>query len=572
PAWLSMLTQDDQRTQQEQPQQLIEAPLSEALDTLSGSHRSDSHTADISNESDDEWRHELQDSLNQDVKSDDEEDESFFGPEWLKSLGAASIDVESQPEQVEDTRVAELTIPAAEQPIASAPVMVPQTETPSQMESEATPAITAMTDPYEWIHSLATAATSSTLSEQEEQNLLTTLEGLEQDLRKQGFIPLEPRTLSTIAQSQQSPEALQATSESAFFQEPEQKLMQEPAYEQSQAGNTSEREQAEQNTLLSSVLAQLGNHSATPLPAYEPHQSPFALEPIAEETQSPVEHFQQPNLEPSKTTSTAETPLWSAALPDVPTPISVTSTTGNGVANIPEVETAYASTTPDTLKIREDAPVQEQLDLPSQLSYPMPIEQKLAEVQETLARQQAELPAAVSKPTYAPNPLSLPVPVPQSERQRPAASFNEVFSDDLEVTMKRPAVRLQPVQQARKAQSASPASSRQRDIVERVERGASRPVTPNEGGSSNQERLRRGYQHQLVGDYDEAMQEYRIVIRNAPELLGEVVSNVRALLKLAPKYSAGYRVLGDAYMRQGEYLLAMDAYNQALAITKKARV
>jgi tetratricopeptide (TPR) repeat protein len=75
-----------------------------------------------------------------------------------------------------------------------------------------------------------------------------------------------------------------------------------------------------------------------------------------------------------------------------------------------------------------------------------------------------------------------------------------------------------------------------------------------------------------VGDYDEAMQEYRIVVRNSPELLGEVVSNVHALLKLAPKYSAGYRVLGDAYMRQGEYLQAMDAYNQALAITKKARV
>jgi len=83
--------------------------------------------------------------------------------------------------------------------------------------------------------------------------------------------------------------------------------------------------------------------------------------------------------------------------------------------------------------------------------------------------------------------------------------------------------------------------------------------------------LLKGYQHQLVGDYDEAMQEYRIIIRNTPELLGEVVSNVRALLKLAPKYSAGYRVLGDAYMRQGEYLQAMEAYNKALTMAKKAK-
>jgi len=78
-----------------------------------------------------------------------------------------------------------------------------------------------------------------------------------------------------------------------------------------------------------------------------------------------------------------------------------------------------------------------------------------------------------------------------------------------------------------------------------------------------------GYQHQLVGDYDEAMQEYRIIIRGAPDLLSEVISNIRALLKLAPKYSAGYRVLGDAYMRQGEYLQAMEAYNKALTMAKK---
>ena len=86
-----------------------------------------------------------------------------------------------------------------------------------------------------------------------------------------------------------------------------------------------------------------------------------------------------------------------------------------------------------------------------------------------------------------------------------------------------------------------------------------------------QERLLKGYQSQLIGDYDDAMQEYRVIIRNAPELLAEVVSNVRALLKLAPTYATGYRVLGDAYMRQGEYLQAMEAYNKALTMTKKAK-
>jgi tetratricopeptide (TPR) repeat protein len=88
---------------------------------------------------------------------------------------------------------------------------------------------------------------------------------------------------------------------------------------------------------------------------------------------------------------------------------------------------------------------------------------------------------------------------------------------------------------------------------------------------SNKERLLRGYQLQLAGAYDDAMVEYRIIIRKAPELLSEVISNVRALLKLSPRYSAGFRVLGDAYMRQGEYLQAMEAYNKALTIAKKAK-
>jgi tetratricopeptide (TPR) repeat protein len=93
----------------------------------------------------------------------------------------------------------------------------------------------------------------------------------------------------------------------------------------------------------------------------------------------------------------------------------------------------------------------------------------------------------------------------------------------------------------------------------------------SENNLSYKERLRKGYHHQLAGDYDEAMQEYRVIIRNAPELLSEVVSNMRALLKLAPRYAPGYRVLGDAYMRQGEYLQAMEAYNKALMMAKKGQ-
>lgn len=134
---------------------------------------------------------------------------------------------------------------------------------------------------------------------------------------------------------------------------------------------------------------------------------------------------------------------------------------------------------------------------------------------------------------------------------------------ELETTMKRPAIRLQPMSQQPSARA--PAALRRYSN----ERSASRPAT--DGNMSNKERLLKGYQYQLAGSYDEAMQEYRVLIRNAPEFLGEVISNMRALLKITPKYGPGYRVLGDAYMRQGEYLQAMEAYNKALSMTRKAK-
>ena len=137
---------------------------------------------------------------------------------------------------------------------------------------------------------------------------------------------------------------------------------------------------------------------------------------------------------------------------------------------------------------------------------------------------------------------------------------------ELETTMKRPAVRLQTMQQRpTTSQGQAPA------------KGYAGKSNRSTGGKASEEqlghkdRLLKGYQYQLAGAYDDAMQEYRMIIRHAPELLSEVISNMRALLKLAPKYSAGYRVLGDAYMRQGEYLQAMEAYNKALTMAKKAK-
>ena len=132
--------------------------------------------------------------------------------------------------------------------------------------------------------------------------------------------------------------------------------------------------------------------------------------------------------------------------------------------------------------------------------------------------------------------------------------------------MKRPAVRLQTMQHR-------PTTPQGQAPVKGYPGHSNRSTggKASEEQTSHKDRLLKGYQYQLAGAYDDAMQEYRMIIRHAPELLSEVISNMRALLKLAPRYAAGYRVLGDAYMRQGEYLQAMEAYNKALTMAKKAK-
>jgi tetratricopeptide (TPR) repeat protein len=172
-------------------------------------------------------------------------------------------------------------------------------------------------------------------------------------------------------------------------------------------------------------------------------------------------------------------------------------------------------------------------------------------------------PGSVFEPVYQPAANAS-----QKSLQAQPARPDPLLDSELETTMKRPAVRLQALAQRPVSTQDQSVSLKRGRAGERERPGTGKVAESN---LSAQERLVRGYQCQLAGDYDGAMQEYRVIVKSAPELLGEVVSNVRALLKLAPKYSVGYRVLGDAYMRQGEYLQAMEAYNKALTMAKKAR-
>lgn len=368
-----------------------------------------------------------------------EEEENFFGPEWLKSLGATTIEpvTPQEPEIArQPTHSEEPETVVSSAPTAGAEPQVIKAAAPVEPE-------TMQISVENWFEQASQKLTHS------EQNLLTTLEELENNLRSQGFTPLEPGALSALAK--------------------------EPT--------------------LSSALAQFGNFSSPATEIDSVQSNPSAAisttPPIELLLSDTVEPIAQP-LEATVSKSSAQTPVSTSHLDAL----------SSLVASRAEVQSNPVTSTPSNT-------------------------------------QSAAAPAG------------------------PNAQSSMPLDFELETTMKRPVVRMQPLQRPLVQQQQTPSRSRSGEL----------PPSPQVEGSalSYKQRLVKGYQYQLGGLYDEAMQEYRVIISKAPELLGEVVSNMRALLKIAPRYSAGYRVLGDAYMRQGEYLQAMEAYNKALAMAKKAK-
>jgi tetratricopeptide (TPR) repeat protein len=351
-------------------------------------------------------------------------------PEWLKSLGAETMEPDPEPGVAS---------------VASEP-----------QQSLAFPA---------WADQI-----DQTLSEPEKEQM-SALEHLEHDLRSQGFVPLQPGTLSTLAE--------------------------EPS--------------------LSSALAELGNFTTQPASPEQPDV----------------------NIQPASFMQSAE----STEPAEPPSPLTLLA--GNTQPGEPEPLRA------DTPNQRSDMPVSPATEQSINTSSMIPPASPTQEAAYAEATNQIFEPLATS--------------VAHTSREAPLIPdyyADALLENELETTMKRPAVRLQSIQQS----TAQPDTSSTLGRGHAGERGRNR-----DDNISSKERLLRGYQFQLAGAYDDAMQEYRIIIRNAPELLSEIISNVRALLKLTPSYSAGYRVLGDAYMRQGEYLQAMEAYNKALTIAKKAK-
>lgn len=479
PAWLDMLT----RNERHQPEQA--ALASQASEPAPKAYQPQPEPAPAPNASRENELQaapaspEIEDDVLPFFVGSDDNDEDMGWPQWLKSLGAEAIEpapeAEAQPtysawSDLQESVSSTNANPSPFDNWLDAPQPVPAA---SQSQPEAATSY----DPWAVQPEMDTFAAQesarygsweeqidATMSESEKDQLAT-LETLEKDLLSQGFVPLQPGALSTIAQE--------------------------------------------------SGYASSASHPESNIDA--PVESPD--EPALTRAAT------QPLTSPTPT----EQPWWASVPFQAPTPeLPVYTPAGPSVAS---------------------AAITQPLEPPQEVpAAALPVAQQ----------QQAPT------PVLATNRVEQPAPeVPLAPTYRADA----LLENELETTMRRPAVRLQPMQTAAARANAASLTGKGRP----AERGTGSKSGAGESVLSKKEQLVRGYQYQLAGAYDDAMQEYRITIRNAPELLDEVISNLRALLKLAPRYTTGYRVLGDAYMRQGEYLQAMEAYNKALTMAKKAK-
>jgi tetratricopeptide (TPR) repeat protein len=70
------------------------------------------------------------------------------------------------------------------------------------------------------------------------------------------------------------------------------------------------------------------------------------------------------------------------------------------------------------------------------------------------------------------------------------------------------------------------------------------------------------------GALDEALVEYRALLKNAPDLLTDVLDDLEASLDEQPEHPELHRLLGDARIRQGDYMAALESLNRSVSLTQ----
>jgi len=80
-------------------------------------------------------------------------------------------------------------------------------------------------------------------------------------------------------------------------------------------------------------------------------------------------------------------------------------------------------------------------------------------------------------------------------------------------------------------------------------------------------RLRLARRKRADGRMEEALVEYRAILHDSPEALDDLIHDLRDLVAETENPEV-HRILGDAYIREGDYLRALESYNRALALTQ----
>jgi tetratricopeptide (TPR) repeat protein len=95
--------------------------------------------------------------------------------------------------------------------------------------------------------------------------------------------------------------------------------------------------------------------------------------------------------------------------------------------------------------------------------------------------------------------------------------------------------------------------------------------TPPDTGDS-ETRLQQARQWRDEGRLDAAFAEYRVILKLAPDLLPDVIADIEEAMRAAPGYPEAHRLLGDARIKQGDYLGALEEYNRAVALAQSPGV
>ena len=82
-------------------------------------------------------------------------------------------------------------------------------------------------------------------------------------------------------------------------------------------------------------------------------------------------------------------------------------------------------------------------------------------------------------------------------------------------------------------------------------------------------RLRLARRRRASGRIEDALMEYRSLLRDSTDSLDDLIHDLRDMSGETDN-SEIHRLLGDAYIREGNYLNALEAYNRALALSQDA--